>query len=236
MHSSSARGWSEAEIRARNASAPIRDAMRFHLVYQGPLSASGNKSKPKEAAAIREALSPQLEELWKTHHALQVLSVEGYEPKHFLGLVRGPGGPFTPKQVFEGDPNSMEDLCAEIPVGAKRYKPLVRKSLSLNCELDILFLRQEDPGGLVNQGGDIDNRIKTLLDGLRMPAVSEQDLAPPSNDMLHCLMESDSLVARLNVDTDRLLFPQSTRANEVHLVIEVSIRVLRVSRANTCLL
>jgi len=36
-------------------------------------------------------------------------------------------------------------------------------------QLGSLFLRPGEPGRLVSRGGDIDNRIKTLLDGLRMP-------------------------------------------------------------------
>ncbi len=46
--------------------------MRFHLVYSGPLSASGNKSKIEEGARIRASLSSQLEYLWQTHNSLQV--------------------------------------------------------------------------------------------------------------------------------------------------------------------
>lgn len=48
--------------------------MRFHLVYSGPLSASGNSSKIHEAAKIRANLSSQMEQLWAKHHSLQILA------------------------------------------------------------------------------------------------------------------------------------------------------------------
>lgn len=212
--------------------------MRFHLVYRGPLKSTGNEPKPKVAAAIRAELSPQLAELWRTHSALQALAIDGYSRRNPQGFMVSPPSPWTPKQEFErhGDYGRMIDLCEEIPVGDKRFKPLVRKSLNLNCELEILFLRQEDPGSLVLQGGDLDNRIKTLFDALRMPSRAELEAAPQVADMLYCLMESDSLVAGLDVSTDRLLFPETDKADEVHLVIAVSLRVLTVTRANACLL
>ena len=45
------------------------------------------------------------------------------------------------------------------------------------------------------------------------------------------LMESDTLISRIDIDTDRLLSAQSEKPNEVHLVIEVSINVLTVTHS-----
>jgi hypothetical protein len=57
-------------------------------------------------------------------------------------------------------------------VGQFEFAPLVTKKLDLVAELDVLFLRPEPPGS-VGHGGDIDNRIKTLLDSLRIPRGNE---------------------------------------------------------------
>lgn len=236
--SSLPRVWTDAEIAARNQSAPIRDVMRFRLVYHGALPASANRAKPEDVARIRRELSPQLEYLWQTHHALKVLRTQAWRMKPlsrmdtFNAIVSG----LTPQMEAQRQPEKWVDLCAPIPVDQKLYTPLVREVLHLNCELNILFLRQDDPGKLITQGGDIDGRIKCLLDALRMPSKAEQALFPPSEDKLWCLMESDSLVSALNVETDRLLFPASEKPNEVHLVIEVSLVVLQVYFYNTCLL
>jgi hypothetical protein len=235
--------WSDAQIWLRNRSAPIRDVMRFTVVYQGQLSASGNSGKGPEIADIRERLSIQFENLWETHGALQALKHEAWaHPAHDRGGFDRVGGVnlplaknYSPAERAEFTPN-MVNLTAPIDVDGRRYTPIVRESLHLACELQILFLRQDDPGALVSQGGDLDNRIKTLLDALRVPSKDEQTRAPPKAEHTYCLMESDTLVASLDVDTDRLLFPKTDYPNEVFLVIEVSIRVLKVDRSNVCLL
>lgn len=209
--------------------------MRFHLVYAGPLRASANKSKPLDVGRIRRALSPQLKHLWNTHHALQVLMQTGAK-RVGQGQILGAG---SPRQVASrmGMPHLYDDCLTLLPVGDKAYMPLVRQSLDLNCELQILFLRQDDPGALISQGGDLDGRIKTLLDALRVPTREEQDRAEAfGEDHLFCLMENDTLISRLDIDTDRLLFPQTDKENEVHLVIEVTLNVLRVAEHNMCLL
>src|SRR5262249_16408835 len=56
------------------------------------------------------------------------------------------------------------------PLGGFRFAPLVSERLSLVAELSVTFLRPEPPS-IITQGGDIDNRLKTLLDALRMPKV-----------------------------------------------------------------
>jgi hypothetical protein len=209
--------------------------MRFHLVYSGPLPASGNSSKKGEhVLRIRRELSPQLAELWRTHNSLQVLA--NVAAIKTTRISWSGEDQMPPRHWATQSPALYKDLIAPIAVGEKNYQPLVRETLSLSCELDILFLRQADPGALVSQGGDLDNRVKTLLDALRMPELQEQQLRPPEEDGLYCLLQSDHLVSRLDIDTDRLLFAQSDKAHEVHLVIGVKINVLRVGPHNMCLL
>src|SRR5579862_2503966 len=150
--------------------------MRFHLVYSGPLRASANTPKPLDVMNIRREFSPQLGNLWETHHALQVLRKTGARQTTSDIFVTNA----SPRQMAVSNPKQFEDCLVPIEVGDREYQPLVRKSLDLNCELQILFLRQQDPGELVSQGGDIDNRVKTLLDALRVPSKAEQDRAAPA--------------------------------------------------------
>jgi hypothetical protein len=209
------------------------------MVYQGHLSASANKSKTKEVFDIRRKLSPQLEMLWSTNPALKVLEEVGWarDPNaRGVGQYMTPQGEPPPRVQNLTFPGMWVPLFGPMPVGSSEYRPLVRKSLYLACDLEILFLRQEDPGNLVTQGGDIDGRIKTLLDALRMPDVQEQQAAGAAQENLHVLMESDSLVTGLSIETERLLLPQTTYANEVHLVIEAKVKVLQVIKQNMCLL
>lgn len=218
----------------------VGGVMKFVLVWRGRLPASANKSKTKDVARIRSDLSPQLKYLWETHSALQILKEYAWarnpNASTQVGQISTPAGPPTPRQFAQMVPGSMIDLCDWLSVGEKKYKPLVRKSLDLSCDLSVLFLRQDDPGALITQGGDLDGRIKTLLDALRMPDKGEQDVAPPAEADIFCLMQSDFLVSSLNVETERLLFPESLHPHEVHLIVEVSLRVLRVQQHNYCLL
>lgn len=212
----------------------VRGVMRFTLVWRGQLPASANSGKTKEIAKIRAELSEQFKYLWQTHNSLQVLKEQGF--------IRNPSSTnqfydqsATPRMMWERRPQDMINLIDWLPVGQHKYLPLVRKSLDLSCELNILFLRQDDPGALISQGGDLDNRIKALLDALRMPSDQEQDKAPPSED-LYCLMQSDTLISSLDIETERLLLPETKHPQEVHLVIGVSLRILRVHAGNYCLL
>jgi hypothetical protein len=212
--------------------------MRFRLVYNGPLPATGNSKKPDEVARIRDSFHPQLKFLWESHAALIRLKQNSIVSTALGRDLNLSDSPFhAPRDLARFPMREGEvDLCAAISENGRAYVPLVRKSLSLNCHLNILFLRQEDPGSLVLQGGDIDNRIKTLFDALRKP---EPDIAarhPQQCDPHYCLLESDTLISGFDVDTDRLLFPQTAEENECHLVIEVVVRVLSIGAWNMSLL
>jgi hypothetical protein len=94
--------------------------------------------------------------------------------------------------------------------------------MHLLAELDILMLRPGPPGSLVRHGGDIDNRLKTLLDALRMPSAAEITSGPNSDETpFYCLLEDDRFITGLLVRTDRLLDARDPA--EVVLTIKVRI-------------
>jgi len=66
-------------------------------------------------------------------------------------------------------------------------------------ELDILLLARRGKTPL----GDLDNRMKNLIDGLTRPATREQvsGFEPPDEGPTFCLMEDDQLVQRIGLDT-----------------------------------
>jgi hypothetical protein len=107
------------------------------------------------------------------------------------------------------------------------FAPLVTQKNHLACELSITFLRQQRPGQLLGEGGDIDNRLKTLLDALRMPKKDEAQQAQiesrPDDDPIHCLLQDDALVTKVSVETDRLLRPAP---DPLDLVAIIQVRVL----------
>lgn len=197
--------------------------MKFTLTYDGQLpAASNNSNRTQEKWEIKKQLSPQLAHLWKTHPALiraigarVVPKSKGFwliEPHHSI--------PHVPNPEKVG-PDEI-DLCASIPVAGVGFRPLVRDSYALTCSLHILFMRNE-PVGKVYQGGDLDNRLKTLLDALRVPDPGQ--VCDTNAEHLHVLVEDDSLVTGLSVDTRRLLDRPDKPVNEVRLVIEVTVTV-----------
>jgi hypothetical protein len=113
----------------------------------------------------------------------------------------------------------------------------VNDHLGLFAEIDIVFLRPGEPGKAI-QGGDVDNRLKTLFDALRRPLESNQipnGVVPQAGeDPFFCLLEDDQLISKISVCTDRLL--DSKDANEVVLLLHVVVRGLEARWCNISLI
>lgn len=178
--------------------------MEFRLTYQGKLpSASRGDTRSADKHRIRTALHPQLKELW---------GGDNYLRKYWIGR--------------EKDGRTWADALADNYKRCDlRFLPLIGSEAGDDaCALDILFLRRDHPGGLVESGGDIDNRMKVLLDALQIPKdCSGISLPTPDEDPFFCLLTDDSLITELKITTDRLLTPlaEGERIHDVHLVIHV---------------
>ncbi len=182
--------------------------MEFRLVYQGPLPASnGGKSRVKEKHAIRCELHKQLKGYWRIHPELRDRqSSEEYAPHN---------------------PGFIDQEITRYQVGTQFFLPLLTERRGLACALDILFLRRDAPGKVVTNQGDIDNRLKTLFDALRVPQNSDEiprDWSPEEAEKpLYCLLDDDGIITTVKVTTDRLLTPMQgdESAGNVLLVIRV---------------
>lgn len=209
--------------------------MKFQLIYDGNLMASGNRNKhPDEKWDIRKKIEPQLRELWDTHPALSGIGLSSrppHLPPHSSGheLVRVVNTPHTIS--IDSRAEVANRLRTPIVVGGKQFLPLVRKNLDLACKLDITFLRKGEPGALILPGGDLDNRMKTLFDALSVP--NEQDLrGNPDHEPFLCLLQDDSLIIGQHVETGRLLTTSNSSPSAVHLLIQVSVNVMRIGDSN----
>ena len=191
--------------------------MRFVLTYRGLLPPSGDA---KDKHLIRKDFHPQLKRQWEVEPSLPEWKVS--------------------EAFHKEDEARMKAECSfprglEFTRGPFCFVPLVTKHLCLVCSLDVTMLRPEEPGQILRHGGDIDNRMKTLFDSLRMPTAESEvsGLCPDANETpFYCLLEDDSLVTSLQVKTERLLRPTGTPESQVELLIAVSVRPTRLTTAN----
>jgi len=160
--------------------------MKFTLRYTGTLpSVSNSNRRLREKWAIRRQLHPQLVQLWKTEPGLRELAqhrVFGSQgdllrfqlhPQTYSRLTRESSSRNAPAHREIDLREEFIDLCPPLFIDSRQFFPLTRASLGLVCDLNILFLRPGDPGSLIGEGGDLDNRLKVLFDGLRMPTRGE---------------------------------------------------------------
>jgi len=124
-------------------------------------------------------------------------------------------------------------------VGPFQFIPLIARAACLACKLDILLLERKEPGGIVHRGGDIDNRLKTLFDALRMPQHDQEvegEQPERGECPFLCPLEDDDLILGFGVHTDRLLMPPpSGRDTDVRVLIEVTVKLTAMTYANLAL-
>ncbi len=85
---------------------------------------------------------------------------------------------------------------------------MIVEALHLRCELDILMLVPQRSFAVFHSG-DLDNRIKTLIDGLRLPTgqneVSDILVSNTAKDPYNVLLEDDRLITSVSAKSDVLL-------------------------------
>lgn len=202
--------------------------MRLRLTYDGPLYSyqknaegmEGKRSKHKQE--IRKRFHPQLKNWWEANKFLRE----------------------SPPLVTDRKGSTWKDhLANSYALNGYNFVPLVEPSIYLVCSLHILFLRVGGPGEVIDNG-DLDNKIKTVIDGLTMP-ISAGQLGPysaPDADEVpfFVLLQNDKLISHLAVETDTLLEPvlnrmsckPETDINNARLVITATIGPTHVHMEN----
>jgi hypothetical protein len=179
--------------------------MQFRLTYRGTLKANGGVRHKHD---LRRHFHKQLSVLWAQRPLIE----------YHRTMLSG-----------------QSEIGSIRPIDSFIFAPLIPPRIHLVCDLDLVMLRPEEPGAIVTQGGDIDNRLKTLLDALRMPH-NRSEIPPdyvPSvgEERFYCLLEDDNLISSLSVTTDRLLDPEA-QPSEVLIVIRVDVKVTRATMEN----
>jgi hypothetical protein len=216
--------------------------VEFRLVYEGPLKAAGGGkggTRSPEKHTIRKVLHKQLARLWEVIPQLRYRTTEheAFVPGRRYRDADGTEHHELPSAQFRK--SLLETLGKKFDRCGYEFVPLVSKHLNLSCGLDILFLRRDMPGvPLIHSGGDIDNRLKVLLDALRIPTECTEipDGTKKESDehpYFFCLLEDDALITDLAVTTDTLLTPHIPETeNDVQLVIKVKVRPIDFSFDN----
>lgn len=182
--------------------------MRFTLHYRGTLKANRGA---KDKHALRRYFHEQLRCLW--------------------GQV-----PLTDYRGYLSENVGENKISLVHSIGRFKFVPLVSSRLHLAAELKITLLRPGPPGQLISQSGDIDNRLKTLLDALKVPkeptALPQGEVPLENETPFFCLLEDDSLITAISVETDRLLETPAD-PNDVLLLIHVTTRITRAIWGNS---
>lgn len=196
--------------------------MKFRLVFYGDL-------RPKqqiglaEVHGVREQFRPQLDKLWDSKPLKERGSVRRLKPEN-------------------GDIGIFESVSGVL------FAPLITDRWDTYAELEVLLVRQNASHSVLHSAGDIDNRLKTLFDALRMPTASEvQTLLAKSpenfsaENSYNVLLQDDALVTKVSVESDRLLDTSMFAGSQPHAapmekmslaIITVTIKLARTTFGN----
>jgi hypothetical protein len=182
--------------------------MEFHLLYAGDLLRSaGSTSRAWEKHSLRRHFHDQLKRLWETNPALKYYADKTLEWEH------------KPPERF------IDHLAKNYERGGFGFIPIATEANGLVLTLDVLLLRPERPGAILDSAGDIDNRMKVLVDALRIPRdlseMKRREGDDPDPNPMYCLMADDKLITTLKVKTDRLLIAMGTTEQEACIVVRV---------------
>lgn len=200
-------------IRADPYITPSEDDVQLRLTYEGLLlGASRENPRAKHKHEIRKRFHKQLKRFWEVHPLLRSWAVKTHstnEADHYKATAG-----FLAEQFARNGYN---------------FVPLVLEAASLSCSISILMLRPDLPGSII-RSGDLDNRLKTLFDALRIP-VSLEELGgyttPDDSEVpFFCLLEDDKLITHASMETDTLLEPTGDKPNDndCRLIIKVDLK------------
>jgi Endodeoxyribonuclease RusA. len=181
--------------------------MEFCLHYYGKLKSRDNATGKH---AIRQTL----------HHQIHSLCMSDPFENAF-------------KQDLDGT-RSDKDKPMYVEHDGKRYWFLISEYLATVVDVNITILVPHDLGRMVQNGGDIDNRIKTLFDALRVPAVASEipasDAFEYGTSGMYCLLQDDKLINRVSIRSYRDHAPID--GDSVRCLIEVETKITKALWGN----
>lgn len=184
--------------------------MEFCLHYYGKLKSRDNASGKHK---IRQQLHPQMRSVCLS--------------KQFCDMF----------DELNGIPPNSDEPHMYSDIGEKRYWFLICEAYKSIVDLSITILLPHAVGAIVNNGGDIDNRIKTLFDALRIPAVASEIPSTDSfnygSEGMFCLLQDDKLINRVSIVSYQDHEPIDN--DSVRCFIEVRTKITRALVGNLAL-
>ena len=215
--------------------------MKLIMTYEGGLrpKTSGKKIL-RHKHEIRRTFHKQLKRFWEIHPSMAnyiVLSPFSFNEmarEFHKGKCKPPAWPKPENEEV----HLIDILAHQHNFGNYKFVPLVIDYLYLRCSLHILILRHDAPGSVVHTG-DMDNRIKTLIDALRIPNTKQEldsndEIPKDGENPFFCLLQDDDQIDSFSVDTERLLDPIESQGdeNKVRAVITVKIHPYKMIYKN----
>ena len=132
---------------------------------------------------------------------------------------------FTEYPDTDFDFGKLPYIVSEID--GKKFVPIVHRSLALVAELDISFLfpSPDIPSVATMVTGDIDNKLKTLFDALRIPKQAQELpvgwTQTTETNPLFCLLEDDSFISKVAISNGFCL----RTLDQKHLLVIIHVKV-----------
>jgi hypothetical protein len=208
--------------------------MQLTLRYKDELPASsGSNSRVPEKHEIRKQLHHQLAVFWSQHAVLKPMNAD----LKSLQVARRFGGKFDVQRPIVG----LKNFWWRYPLCGINFVPLVTDVQEAHCRLDIRIYRRVDAGGFLFEGGDLDNRLKTFFDALRVPHSRDQlpsEIGCPDVDEtavdwppLFCLLDDDRAITKLSIESLNMLTPVPGDCGhpENYVELEMDVKVIPVT-------
>lgn len=200
-----------------------RMPLRVSLEFAG-IVPSGQKDNQQTGAkqTIRRDFSIQIAHLWQTDPMLHA-------------ALQHSGGYFADAQLQDKKVANISPWEAfwRVPTCGYLASAIVTRQNGLLCELDVELWRREAPGAILHSGGqtpDLDNRLKTLFDALRIPLCDSDvpgNMWGSGQEELDCLLEDDGLISKLTIDTKKWSRPPAANENPDAVKIIVNAHIYR---------